>query len=153
MAEDDKLFQYWLTQLAQRESSTNTIVAITSSSTLVMLTLFLQPVLNGNSIEPSWSSLLTIGVGLTFAIIGLGYREVSKKIHDIQMYEVRQLMTDEQRQKAIKFRYMALAHNNWIREAGLRLLTIIPVFAWAMVCILEIFLKIELWIKLFQSLM
>ena len=118
-----------------------------------MLSLFLQPVLTGNSIDSNWLSLLTISVGLTFAIVGLCYREVSKKIQDIQMHEVKQLMTERERQMANRFRYYTAAQHNWIREAGLSLLTIIPVFAWVVVFCFEFLLKIDSWVKIFQSLM
>ena len=150
MPENDKIFQYWLTELRQRESSTITVVAITSAVSIIMLALFLQPVLIGQPIEQDWGSLLAIGAGLTFGIIGLSYREISKKIDDIQMKHLEGLMTAKENQMKNAFKAHAEVLHNRIRKAGLTLLTIIPIIAWSIVCYYEILLKVDRWIEFFN---
>lgn len=69
--ENERLFQFWLTELRQRESSNSAVVAITASASLIMLVFFVdlldQTINSGFMITIKW---IVGGSGLTFSILG-----------------------------------------------------------------------------------
>ncbi len=51
MDKHERLFNYWLTELRQRESSNTSVIAITAAASLVVLVFFMEFLVKGVYIE------------------------------------------------------------------------------------------------------
>lgn len=100
-----------------REASTLTFSTVAASASLVTLSLSL----NNTRCVPLWNGLLW--AGLLFAILGIGYREITIFYED--MHDFEEIMEDEEPHP--------IRQSQIVRAFLVRLFLAIPLFAWTYV--------------------
>jgi hypothetical protein len=123
-----RLFEYWLSELRQRESSSIGVVSITTSASLVMLALFLQSPFHKTF---SFGGGFYFTIGVLISLFGILYREKSKSImHEHQIREIKKLMNPSELELMAEMKSYADTHGNSIREVLWKAIYLLPVAAW-----------------------
>jgi len=136
----DKLYDQILARKETRESSTLTMISITSSASLVLLVIFLQPTSDQNQLSDSeiMQKFVVKILGILFPLIAILYREIT--YHYIQAHDNEVLnailfkelsLNKEQKQKIEDS--ILYKEKRGIRLFLLRFLITLPALGWLLV--------------------
>ena len=120
MTNDDKLFQYILGRLQNRESASTTLTIIASSASLVFLSIILT--------KDSIQLFPYVVIGILFPTIGIIYNELTYRgIHTNDHYKIQKLIEKQYPD------YKKITDDDTHRKKRIflmRLIFFMPIFAW-----------------------